>query len=570
MAQTKTSWVGLTTREAKQRLVKFGPNEIVQGKRFSGLWSFLLLFRNPLVFILIFAAVVSGFLGDRISAAIIITIVLLSVALDFFNTYKSHKAAEALKARVMITAKTLRDGQWVELSLAQLVPGDIVELFAGDIVPADGVILEAKDFFLNESALTGEAFPAEKLPGEPILLGTNAVTGNGLMRVDQTGAQTKFSKIARDLNIKQSTEFERGIKDFSYLIMKITFALVIFIFLVNALLKNTILESFLFSAALAVGLTPELLPMIITLNLSKGSLAMSRHGVIVKKLSSIQNFGAMDVLCTDKTGTLTEDQIILVKYVDAEGKPSEDIFAAAYISSSFRTGFANPLDVAVRHYKTLDVSGYRKIDEIPFDYLRKRDSVVVEAQGKRELIAKGAPEEMLKVSGSYKTKHQPLTAKLLELLSAEYQSLSRDGFRVLGVATKPVPADLSVYTKVLEEDLVFLGFIAFLDPPKKSVSETLGRLEHYGIEIKILTGDNQLVTQKIASEIKLPVKGVLLGPEIEKATDHKLRVLVEGMTIFARVSPEQKRRVIQALQKKRARGRVPRRRHQRRPVSADG
>lgn len=540
---------GLTTREAKQKLAKFGPNEIVQTKKLSGLFAFLLKFRNPLVFILVFAALVSGFFGDWASATIIILIVLLSVILDFVNTYKSHKAAEALKARVMITAKTLRDGVWAELHLANLVPGDVVELLAGDVVPADGAVASAQDFFLNESPLTGESLPVEKAVGDEVFLGTSAVAGSAVMEVRQTGAATKLSKIAGELNRKQITDFDRGIKDFSYLIMKITFALVILIFLVNALLKGSVLQSFLFAAALAVGLTPELLPMIITLNLSKGSLQMSRHGVIVKNLSAIQNFGAMDVLCTDKTGTLTEDKIVLVKYVDAKDQPSQQVLEAAYLTSSFRSGLANPLDAAIRDFKTLDISAYRKIDEAPFDYFRKRDSIVVEKQGKRLLIAKGAPEELFKVSASYGGPAQKLTPNVLGLLEDEYRKLSADGFRVLGVAQRFVSAAVDSYGKELEKDMVFLGFVAFLDPPKKTVAETLQRLERHGIRIKIITGDNRLVTQKIAADIHLPIQDVLVGSEIEELTERQLRAAVEHTTIFARVPPEQKRRIILALQK---------------------
>jgi len=371
------------------------------------------------------------------------------------------------------------------------------------------------------------------------------------MLVEVTGKKTKFSKIAESLEENQRpTEFERSIKDFSYLIMKITFVLVIFIFLVNAILKGSgaILESFLFAAALAVGLTPELLPMIITINLSKGSLAMAKHGVIVKKLSSIQNFGAMDVLCTDKTGTLTEDRIELVKYVDAEGKADENIFKYAYISSSFRSGFKNPLDKAVKDFKKFDVSGYTKVDEIPFDYQRKRDSIIL-AEGKEHfVVSKGAPEEMFSTCGFYGHIGNKLTPALAAQLEKEYRALSADGFRVLAVAFKPMPAK-AAYNKEDEKDMVILGFIAFLDPPKKTVTETLRVLEDYGIAIKIITGDNELVTQKIAQEIKLTVLGVLTGAEIEKLHDHQLSVAVEKTTIFARVTPEQKKRIILALQK---------------------
>jgi Mg2+-importing ATPase len=543
--------LGLSSAEAANRLRQYGYNEIAESKRLSGLLAFLLRFRNPLVLILVFAATISAVTGDPVSALIIISIVLLSVVLDFFNTYKSEKAAEELKEKVMITAEVIRDGKVTPLPLRMIVPGDVVELEAGDVIPADGKIISAKDLFLNESSLTGESFPAEKQEGLPIYLGTNVVTGTGRMLVEVTGKKTKFSKIAESIEAPENpTDFDRSIKDFSYLIMKITFILVIFIFLVNAILKGSgyILESFLFAAALAVGLTPELLPMIITLNLSKGSLAMSKHGVIVKKLSSIQNFGAMDVLCTDKTGTLTEDKIALVKYVDADGKEDENIFKYAYISSSFRSGFKNPLDQAVKDYKKFEIGDYKKIDEIPFDYQRKRDSIIVKTAGGFELISKGAPEEMFETCSFYGSAAKKLTPSVAKKLEKEYQSLSADGFRVLAVAHKSLP-EKKAYEKEDEKDLAILGFIAFLDPPKKSVSETLQTLENYGIAIKIITGDNEIITQKIAQEINLKVLGVLTGAEIQKLSERQLAIDVEETTIFARVAPEQKKRIILALQK---------------------
>ncbi len=569
MAETNNN-LGLSSAEAASRLRQYGYNEIAESKRLSGLLAFLLRFRNPLVLILVFAATISAVTGDPVSALIIISIVLLSVILDFFNTYKSQKAAEELIEKVEITAEVLRGGIVTPLPLRLIVPGDVVELEAGDVIPADGKILSAKDLFLNESSLTGESFPAEKQEGLPIFLGTNVVTGTGRMLVEVTGKKTKFSKIAESLEApERPTDFDRSIKDFSYLIMKITFVLVIFIFLVNAILKGStyILELFLFAAALAVGLTPELLPMIITLNLSKGSLAMSKHGVIVKKLSAIQNFGAMDVLCTDKTGTLTEDRIELVKYVDAEGKPDENIFKYAYLSSSFRSGFKNPLDVAVKNFKMFDIGGksafaeasaddslsnilmgVKKIDEIPFDYRRKRDSIIVKTSQGYELISKGAPEEMFETCSFYSQMGKKLTPTIAKKLEKEYQALSADGFRVLAVACKTLP-EKTAYEKEDERDLVILGFIAFLDPPKKSVTETLRTLENYGIAIKVITGDNEIITKKIAQEINLPVLGSLTGAEIEKLTDRQLAIDAEKTTVFARVTPEQKKRIILALQK---------------------
>lgn len=541
--------IGLSSAEAENRLKQYGPNEIAEGRRFSALFEFLIRFKNPLIAILLFAALISAFVGDWTSSVIIIVMVLLSVVLDFTNTYKSQKAAEELKEKVHVKASVFRDNKPVGISLPQIVPGDVVELTAGDLIPADGIVLEEKDLYVNESSLTGESFPAEKNQNSPLFLGTSVASGNATMLVQLTGKQTKFSKIAASVAAaEQPTEFDRGIQNFSMLVMKVTFVLVIFIFLVNALLKKDPLESFLFSAALAVGLTPEMLPMIIALNLSKGSLMMARHGVIVKKLSAIQNFGSMDILCTDKTGTLTEDNIVLVKYVDCEGKLEEDIFRYAYISSHFRGGFKNPLDAAVKKFRHLQISQYRKIDEIPFDFHRRRDSVAVESLEGMELVSKGSPEELVKVCSFYRGKK--ITAARLKKLDGLYNELSENGFRVLGVANKKITSGQKVFEPKDEEGLNFLGFMAFLDPPKKTVTETLRQLEANNLEIKILTGDNELVTQRIAQEIKLPVKSMLLGSELEKLSDEALGAKAEGVTIFARVSPEQKQRIIKVLQKR--------------------
>ncbi|MBI5754131.1 HAD-IC family P-type ATPase, partial [Candidatus Peregrinibacteria bacterium] len=345
---------GLSRREAKQRLDIYGPNEIIQSKKRSLAANFFLKFKNPLIIILIIAALISGFLGNRIDPFIIIAMVVLSVIIDFVNTYKSQRAAEALRDRVKITATVVREGVIQETPLSLVVPGDVAILSPGDVIPADGTVLQAKDFFVNESSLTGESFPAEKDVSSSIFMGSSVVTGTGLMTVLATGRKTKFSSIAETLMRKEEpTEFDRGIKDFSVLIMKVILILVIFVFFVNAFTKHELLESFLFAIALAVGLTPELLPMVIAINLSRGSLVMSKRGVIVKKLSAIQSFGSMDILCTDKTGTLTEDRIVLIKCVDGFGAESEKVFLYSYVNSFHQSGFLNPLDSAVVDFRKL-------------------------------------------------------------------------------------------------------------------------------------------------------------------------------------------------------------------------
>ncbi len=543
---------GLTTKEATKRLKQYGPNVLAETKRRPAVLAFLSRFTNPLVIILMLAATLSAFLGDRISFVIIMAIVLVSTVLDFVNSYRSERAAEALKDRVRVEAECLRDGKWLSLPLRDLVPGDVVKLVAGKLIPADGEVLEGKDLYANEAALTGESFPQGKPPAAPVYLGSSITSGAGTMVVGRTGKSTKFSHIAHALSGRdQPTEFDREIKDFSLLIIKITTFLVIFIFAASLILRpGQFLEALLFSVALAVGLTPELLPLIITLNLTKGSLAMARHGVIVKKLSSIQNLGSMDVLCTDKTGTLTEDHIALVRHVDGFGAESEKVLLYGYLASVFTTGFENPLDAAVRKFKSVDIKGYHKLDEIPYDFERKRESVVVSHHQGRLLISKGAPEEIMRLSHKY-IDGRPFDAVRGEV-EAQYEALSSEGFRVLGVAIHHVAPE-GRYEPNIEHDLTFVGFMAFLDPAKQSVKPTLDLLREYGVAVKIVTGDNALVTRKIAQDIGLEVTGLLTGDDIERMSGPKLSEAVETTTIFARVNPEQKLRIIETL---RARGHV--------------
>ncbi len=543
--------LGLTSNEAVLKLKEFGRNEVVESKKLSGFFAFLSRFKNPLLLILIVSALVSGFLGDPVTATIIILVVLASVTVDFVNTHRSEKAAEDLKKRVMLSASVVRDGTAKEISFAEIVPGDVVVLSVGDIVPADGEVFESKDLYTNESQLTGESFPVEKNNGQDVFMGSSITTGRAYLLVKQTGKNTKFSHIAESLLTEETpTEFDIGIKKFSVLIMRITFFLVFFIFLFDSIFKRGIFESFMFGLALAVGLTPELLPMIIALNLSRGSLDMAKRGVIVKKLSAIQNFGNMDILCTDKTGTLTQDQIKLVKYVDADGNDSEKVLLAGYLNSLFSGGFKNPLDEAIKDYKNIDITTYKKIDEVPFDFERRRDSVVVGNLGNHILIAKGAPEQVIEACSFFGDQDTTIDDSHRKKIISLYEKMSMDGFRIIAVAHKILPESEKTYSKEDEIKMTFLGFIAFIDPAKESVKDTLKALENYGIEIKILTGDNEFVTQKIAGDISLPIKDSLLGSDIEKMSDIELATRAEHTTIFARVNPEQKERIIKALRSK--------------------
>jgi len=557
---------GLSSQEAASRLVQYGENVLVKKKKLKPVEAFIQKFKSPLILILIAASVVSIFLGMHTDAIIILVMVFLSAILDFFNTRKSEKAVGDLIAKVAITARVRRDGKEKEIQIKDIVPGDIVILTAGDVVPADCRILEAKDFFVNQSALTGESFPVEKRAQnneaadeastteiiDGVFMGSSVVTGYATVEVEKTGRSTHYGKIAeRLLAATTESDFEKGIRHFSFFILQVTFILVVLVFFINAFVHRGILESFIFALAIAVGLTPELLPVIISIALSHGSLKMSKKEVIVKNLYSIQNLGSMNVLCTDKTGTLTEDKIALVKYVDGAGNVSKNVLFHSYLTSIFHTGVKNPFDSAVKNFERLDIKGCKKIDEIPFDFMRRRDSIVVEKDGKRIFITKGAPEWIFKIISKYQK-----GARVVDFDKAcqkeaqtEFDALSKDGFRVLAVASKEVAYQKGAYTYKEEHDMTFLGFVAFYDPPKQTAGEAVKELEELGVEVKILTGDNALLTEKICRDIKLPIKGTLLGDHLNEMSDSELEPKVLSTTIFARISPEQKERIILILKK---------------------
>jgi Mg2+-importing ATPase len=563
LARLKTSLSGLSSEEAEERLRIYGYNELAKRKKRTAIVNFLSHFRSPLIIILLIAGLISGFLGEIINVAIIFSIVFVSAILDFHQESKAEKAAQMLKEKVTTTATVLRDGVKQEVKLSEIVPGDIVYLSAGDIVPADARVIAAKDLFLNQSALTGESFPVEKtstpMKGKGtsatewnncLFMGTSVVSGTATAVVLKTGSLTEYGKIAKRLVGKEpETEFERGIRGFGFLIMQVTFLLVLFVFFINALYKRDVLESLLFAVALAVGLTPELLPMILTVNLSKGALAMSNKGVIVKRLAAIENFGSMDVLCTDKTGTLTENKIKLVLHVDMEGKDDEKVLLYSFLNSYYQTGLKSPLDEAILGYKDTNVKDYQKIDEVPFDFIRRRVSVVVEQEGQRFFIAKGAPEEIVKVCSYCELgdKFFDLTDEFRRKIEQKYYDLSSEGFRVLAVSYKKLREEKPVYSVNDESEMVFLGFVAFLDPPKETAKESIQLLSKAGVELKILTGDNELVTRKVCERLDFEIKGVVIGSEIAQMHDDALSRVVEEANVFARVTPAQKDRIINAL-----------------------
>ncbi|MGB9676903.1 MAG: magnesium-translocating P-type ATPase, partial [Candidatus Bathyarchaeales archaeon] len=558
-----TSLSGLSSEDVEERLKAFGYNELVKKKKRAAIVDFLSHFKSPLIIILLVAGLISGFSGEVVNATIIFVIVTFSVVLDFYQESKAERAAEMLKQRVATTATVLRDGVKREVRLAEIVPGDIIFISAGDIVPADARVISAKDLFVNQSALTGESFPVEKTGlslksydpsitewSNYLFMGTSVVSGTATAVVVKTGSLTEYGKIAKRLVEREAeTEFQRGIRSFGYMIMQMTFLLVIFVFLINALYMRSLLDSLLFAVALAVGLTPELLPMIISINLSKGAMAMAKRGVIVKRLASIQNFGSMDVLCTDKTGTLTENRIKLVLHVDLNGEESEKVLLYSYLNSYFQTGLKNPIDEAILNFRNVEVKDYRKIDEVPFDFVRKRLSVVVEYQNQRFMITKGAPEEIAKVCTYYEVGEviADITDEMRRKIEQKYVELSAEGYRVLGVAYKRLKEDKSVYAADDEREMVFLGFVAFLDPPKETAKESLQLLKNAGVELKILTGDNELVTRKVCEYLGLEIKGIVTGSEIAQMHYDALARVVEEANVFCRVTPAQKGRIINAL-----------------------
>ncbi len=566
LSRLGTSQQGLSSEEAQQRINVYGTNELARRMKRSGIVSFLLHFKSPLILILLAAAAFAGATGDIPDFTIIFVIVMISVGIDHYQESKAENAAELLKEKVSTTATVVRDNAKTEIKLSQIVPGDIIYLSAGDIAPADARIISAKDLFINQSALTGESFPAEKTANSLqsvnllsdsitewdnyLFMGTSVVSGSSTAVVAKTGGSTEYGKIAKKLVSKPpETEFERGVKGFSYLIMQVTFVLIIFVFIVLALFHRGLVESLLFAAALAVGLTPELLPMIITMNLSKGAVNMSKKGVVVKHLPSIENFGSMNVLCTDKTGTLTENSISVVMHVDYEGKDDDKVLLYSYLNSFYQTGLKSPLDDAILVHKEISIAGFQKIDEVPFDFVRRRVSVVVEQQRERIMIAKGAPEDVLKVSSFCEIGGliHDVSEEFKKRIEQKYLDLSSEGLRVLGVAYKKLKEEKATYSVNDETDMVFLGFIAFLDPPKQTAKESIQLLAKEGIELKIVTGDNELVTRKVCEELGFEIKGVLLGTEMVQMHDDALARAVEEVNVFARVTPIQKDRIINLL-----------------------
>jgi len=583
---------GLTPEQVEERLERYGPNEITHEKPPTWYQQLFHAFVTPFNGVLLAVSIVSLFTDvifaapqDRTFRTIIVlsAMVLLSTLLRFWQEFRSNKAAEELKAMVSSTTAVLRAGMLrpQETPISTLVPGDIVYLSAGDMIPADVRLLAAKDLFVSQAMLTGESIPVEKYPLPPAkpnkspgsrnpleqetacFMGTNVVSGTAIVVVGATGNATYFGAVAKDIaGARPLTSFDKGISRVSWMLVRFLMVMTPLVFLINGISKGDWLESLLFAVSVAVGLTPEMLPMIVTTNLAKGAVVMARRKCIVKRLNAIQNFGAMDILCTDKTGTLTQNRVILERHLDIHGNEDTQVLEYAWINSFHQTGLKNLLDVAVLEYAEQNeivekLQHYRKIDEIPFDFMRRRMSVVVRNEdGKNLLVCKGAIEEILPLCRSA-NENAAAAGSIVEFTPEKRREvrritrkLNQEGLRALAVAYKWLPAEDRTYSVADESDLVLAGYVAFLDPPKESAREAIAALRDYGVAIKIITGDNEVVTRKICKEVGLAIENTMLGKDVESLSDIQLAEAAEHTTIFAKMSPLQKSRVIRALQSK--------------------
>ena len=544
---------GLSASEAAVRLERFGPNKLQESPRFGLVKAFFQRLRNPLVLVLAAAAMVSALMGDVSGPIIIGIIVMASITLDVVQEYRAGDAAAKLRARVGLMARAIRDGKELRCPAATLVPGDLVLLEAGDLVPADGTLISARDLFINEALLTGESFPLEKKAGDPIFMGSSIVSGIAAAEMVATGKRTRLGEIAQSLRrAPPATAFALGVRDFGRMIVQLTFLLVLFTLLVNLAFHRPPIQSFLFAVALAVGLTPELLPMVISVTLAHGALRLARKEVIVKQLSAVHDLGSMDVLCSDKTGTLTEACISLMCQMDISGQESPHALKLARINARFETGLKSPLDDALLAGVETDPTGWRKLDEAPFDFERRRISVLAEGEGQRLLIVKGAPEDILALSSHYQRGDalpQPLDAESRDMAAATLTRLASDGLRTLGVAWR-VQAPDCIHANVGDEcQLVLAGFLGFQDPPKTGAREALADLASLGVEVKILTGDSEGVARHVCQALDLDTSHILNGSQIAAMTDEALGASLRDTRLFCRVSPPQKLRILSALRR---------------------
>jgi Mg2+-importing ATPase len=559
----ETSSSGLSEAEAEKRLSKFGHNIIRKRKKKTRFSLFLNQFKSPIILILIFASIVSAVLRDFTDTAIIMAIIIFSGFLSFLQEYSAANAVEKLLQTVKTKVTLLRDAKKKEIFIDEIVPGDTVFLSAGSIIPADCVLIEAKDFFVNEAILTGETFPVEKSSqfssqgqslsqrNNCVFMSTNVESGVATAVVVKTGSDTEIGKIADRLILRApETDFERGVRRFGYLLMEVTLILVLIVFAINVYFHHPVIETLLFSLALAVGLTPQLLPAIISVNLSRGSQAMSKKGVIVKRLASIENFGTMDILCTDKTGTLTEGTVYLHEYLDINEKKDRKILIYAYLNAFFQTGLKNPMDEAIVSFEKQEILGYSKVDEIPYDFQRRRLSVVVKEHNEGYiLISKGALRSMLEVCTYIELEGKEFEiSSYMDDINRLYHTWSEKGLRILGLAYKRVE-EKKAYSKADESEMTLLGFLLFLDPPKSDVKQMISELSQLGVELKIITGDNRFISRYTAESVGFPIKGLLTGEALDNMSDEAILHAVGNNNIFAEVDPNQKEKIILSFKK---------------------
>jgi len=556
---------GLSSEEARARLTRLGANALRPRRRAGTANLLLSQFQSPIILILLLAACLAFSLGQHTDALIILTIVLGSGLLGFWQERGAAGAMEALLARVRIKAMVLRDGEQIEVPLEAVVPGDVAVLNAGDLIPADCLILESKDLYVDDASMTGETYPVEKAPcprppseetplgqrSNSLFLGTHVVSGTARAIVARTGAATEFSLVSQRMALgRPETEFERGVRRFGYLLMEVTLILVIAIFAINVALARPVLDSFLFSLALAVGLTPQLLPAIVSINLARGARRMAESQVIVKRLASIEDFGSMDVLCSDKTGTLTEGVVRVHSAVDFEGSPSEVVRLYAYLNARFESGFANPIDEAIRATGPIELTSYRKLDEVPYDFLRRRLSILVEQDGRPLLVTKGALASVLEVCSRAET----AGGRCVEIgevrpeIERRYQDLGAQGYRTLGVAYRHLDPGTSL-GKEHETGMTFAGFLVLHDPPKDGIAETIRELSELGVRLKVVTGDNRHVAEAVGLMVGMEHPEVVSGEELRRMSDQALVQRASTATIFAEVEPNQKERILLALKK---------------------
>ncbi len=561
---------GLSDLESRYLKEKYGLNEIVREKRQHWIVRLFEIFKNPLIILLIILVLVSLVTADLRTTIVVSVMIAVSVGIRFFQENQAYNAAESLRLKVKTTCTVFRRGVKKEIELQDVVPGEIVYLSAGDVIPADIRIIKSKDLFIDQSLLTGESLPAEKhsdLPDQSIknvleftnlcFMGTNVESGTATAVVIATGSDTYFGSLAKSVIGKKTlTSFDIGINQFTWLMIRFMAFMVPTVFVINGLSKGNWYESFLFAASVAVGLTPEMLPALVTVNLTKGAMAMSKKKVIVKRLSSIQNFGAMNILCTDKTGTLTQNNVVLIRHININGIRSTNVLDFAYLNSLYQTGFKNLMDSAVKSYGesekiTSIEEEYEKVDELPFDFVRKRLSVVVKHKknGKKFLICKGAVDKVVDICSRYELNNQfyMLGEENIKKITNTDVNFSEEGFRVIAVAYKEIEDGRLDYNMMDEADLIFAGFMTFFDPPKESAAPAITKLKEYGIDIKVLTGDNELVTKKVCREVNLNYSKILVGNQIEQMSDRELVEEAGKTTIFARLSPEHKRRIVKAL-----------------------